>query len=91
MPRRSRLVLDSLSGLQIVRPWHHRLARKSKTLAYPSKLTSAIPLIPTTFVAALFASQNDPNVCIIKFADGRGFRARGNYADVRTQLLAQPN
>jgi hypothetical protein len=53
--------------------------------------TASAPIaINPTYVAALFASQEENNVVIVKCADGRGLKVRGNYTDVRTKLLATP-
>jgi hypothetical protein len=46
-----------------------------------------IAINPAT-ISAVFESANDPNVTIVRLADGRGFMVQGAYAQVMDTLRA---
>ena len=48
-------------------------------------------LVNPALVAGLFSAEGDAHVQIIKFADGRGFKVKGTYDEVKTTLMAQPH
>jgi hypothetical protein len=43
-------------------------------------------LLAPQYIAAVFGSARNPGEAIIRMADGRGFRVRGAYMDLRGQL-----
>jgi hypothetical protein len=52
-----------------------------------AQVSHPIAINPTT-ISAVFESANDPNVTIVRLADGRGFMVQGNYAQVMETLRA---
>lgn len=52
-------------------------------------LTPVYISVNPVYVAALFADER-AGVSIVKFSDGRGFKVKGTYSEVKEKLLATP-